>query len=139
MSASDTNDWNAQVIKEFRENNGKVGGPFEGAPLLLLHHTGAKTGTERVTPLMYEELDGGFAVFASKGGAPTNPDWFHNITTNPEVKVELGDRTVPANARMVEGAERDSIWESWKEEWPQFAEYEQKTDREIPVVLLKAS
>ena len=137
MSASDTKDWNAQIIEEFRENDGEVGGPFEGAPLLLLHHTGARTGRVRVTPLMYKDLDDGFAVFASKGGAPTNPDWLHNIVANPEVEVELGAEAVPAQAEVLEGGDREPIWEDWKDEWPQFAEYEQKTDREIPVIVLR--
>ncbi|MEZ4522623.1 MAG: nitroreductase family deazaflavin-dependent oxidoreductase [Thermomicrobiales bacterium] len=137
MSNSDPNDWNQQVINEFRENDGKVGGPFEGAPLLLLHHKGAKTGTERVTPLMYKDLDGRYAIFASKGGAPDNPDWFHNIVANPNVKLEFGSETTDADATVLEGDERDSVWEAWKAEFPQFAEYEEKTDREIPVILLE--
>lgn len=136
MSNASPNDWNQQVIAEFRENDGKVGGPFEGATLLLLHHTGAKTGTERVTPLVYQAVDGKYAIFASKGGAPTNPDWFHNIVANPEVEIEVGTDTIIATAEVLDSDERDSIWSRQKELMPGFAEYEEKTDREIPVIVL---
>lgn len=137
MSGSSPNDWNAQIIEEFRENDGKVGGPFEGAPLLILHHTGAKSGKERVTPLVYQEVDDEYAIFASKAGAPTNPDWFHNIVANPEVEVEIGTDTIVATARVLDSDERDQIWTRQKELMPNFAEYEEKTDREIPVIVLE--
>ena len=131
-------DWNAAIIEEFRANDGKVGGVFEGAPLLLLHHTGAKTRVARVSPLMYQGVDGGYAVFASKGGADTNPDWFYNIKANPETKVEVGTERVAVVARIVEGEERDHIWSKQKQDWPQFAEYERTTTRDvIPVVVLE--
>ena len=131
-------DWNAAIIEEFRANEGKVGGIFEGAPLLLLHHTGAKTKVARVSPLMYQDVEGGYAVFASKGGADTNPDWFYNIRANPETKVEVGTDRVAVVARIVEGEERDRIWGKQKQDWPQFAEYERKTTRDvIPVVVLE--
>jgi len=133
-------DPNQQVIEGFRANGGRVGGSFEGRTLLLLHHRGAKTGTERVNPLAYQRLsDGSVAVFASKGGSPTNPDWYHNVVANPDVTVELGMETFPARARVAEGAERDPIWEQQKRDWPGFAEYEEKTNgiREIPVVILE--
>jgi deazaflavin-dependent oxidoreductase (nitroreductase family) len=133
-------DWNQKVIDEFRANGGRVGGNFQGRTLLLLHHRGAKTGMERVNPVAYQRLsDDAVAVFASKGGAPTNPDWYHNVVANPEVTVELGDETFPARARVASGEERDAIWERQKREWPGFAEYEQKTagKREIPVVVLE--
>jgi len=131
-------DWNAGIINEFRANEGRVGGMFEGAPLLLLHHTGAKTGTERVTPLMYQPVDGAYAVFASKAGADTNPDWFHNLMANPEAKVELGTATAPVHARRAEGDEHDRIWKQQKRDWPQFAEYERQTARDIiPVIVLE--
>jgi deazaflavin-dependent oxidoreductase (nitroreductase family) len=106
----------------------------------LLHHRGAKTGAERVNPLAYQRLsDSSVAVFASKGGAPTNPDWYHNVVANPDVTVELGTETFPATARVAEGAERGEIWERQKREWPGFAEYEENTRgmREIPVVVLE--
>jgi deazaflavin-dependent oxidoreductase (nitroreductase family) len=129
-------DWNQQVIDEFRANNGHVGGQFKGAPLLLLHHTGAKSGTERVSPMMYQTVEGGYAVFASKAGAPTNPDWFHNLVANNDARIEIGDKVVPVVARVTEGQERDTIWEKQKTDYPGFAEYEQKTSRLIPVVVL---
>jgi deazaflavin-dependent oxidoreductase (nitroreductase family) len=130
-------DWNAKIIEEFRANGGKVGGQFEGAPLLLLHSTGAKTGQERVAPVMYREVGDGLAVFASKAGAPDNPDWFHNLVANPDASVEVGTDTVAVRARVTEGDERSEIWEAQKADYPGFAEYEAKTDREIPVVLLE--
>lgn len=134
---SDVNDWNAQIIEEFRANEGKVGGQFEGAPLLLLHTTGAKSGHERVNPMMYQDLGAGsVAVFASKAGAPDNPDWFHNVTANPSVEAEIGTEMRRFTARVAEGEERETIWSRQKSDYPGFAEYEQKTDRTIPVVVL---
>jgi len=131
-------DWNQSVIEEFRANSGKVGGMFEGAPLLLLHHVGARTGTERITPLMYQAVDDGYAVFASKAGANTNPDWFHNLKANPPAKVEVGVEVLDVRARIARGGEHDRIWNKQKLEWPQFAEYESKTARDIiPVVVLE--
>jgi deazaflavin-dependent oxidoreductase (nitroreductase family) len=130
-------DFNAKIIDEFRANAGKVGGPFEGAPVLLLHTRGAKTGVDRVHPVVYQSVGDALAVFASKGGAPTNPDWYHNLTANPDVKVELGTGKFDARARVLEGEEREPIWEKQKQLMPGFAEYEQKTTRQIPVVLLE--
>ena len=134
------NDWNSSIIQEFRTNEGRVGGRFEGVPILLLHHRGAKTGTERVNPLAYQPLEnGGMAVFGSKGGAPTNPDWFHNLRANPDAAVEVGTAKVDVKARVAEGHERDHIWEKQKRTRPGFAEYEERTKgrREIPVVILE--
>jgi deazaflavin-dependent oxidoreductase (nitroreductase family) len=134
---TEANDWNRKVIEEFRENEGKVAGMFEGMPLLLLHHVGAKSGTERINPLAYQRLsDGSVAIFASKGGAPSNPDWFHNLVANPDVKVEVGTESYPATARVATGEERERIWNAQKQALPQFAEYEAKVSREIPVVVL---
>ena len=131
-------DWNTKIIAEFRANEGRVGGPFEGAPLLLLHHRGAKSGTERVNPLAYQDLgDGRVAVFGSKGGAPTNPDWYHNVQANADVAVEIGTRTYQARARVVQGEERDRIWKRQKQLMPGFADYERKTSRQIPVIVLE--
>ncbi len=131
-------DWNANIIEEFRGNEGRVGGMFEGAPLLLLHHTGAKTGTERVSPLMYRHLDGTYAIFASKAGAPDNPDWYHNLLANPETAIEIGTEKVAVSARVAGDEERDPIWTTQKSEWPQFAEYEASAvGRQIPVVILE--
>jgi deazaflavin-dependent oxidoreductase (nitroreductase family) len=133
-------DWNTNIIEEFRANKGQVGGRFEGRPLLLLHHRGARTGTERVNPLAYQDLgDGSVAVFGSKGGAPTNPDWYHNVRANPEVTVEIGSDTFEAVARVAEGDERERIWEKQKRDMPGFADYEVRTARPIPVVILKLS
>jgi deazaflavin-dependent oxidoreductase (nitroreductase family) len=130
-------DWNSKIIEEFRANDGKVGGPFEGAPLLLLHTVGAKTGQQRVNPMMYRTVPDGYAVFASKGGAPDNPDWYHNLLAHPQVSAEIGTRTVELKARVAEGDEREKIWTAQKAAYPGFAEYEQKTSRQIPVVILE--
>ncbi len=131
-------DYNAKVIEEFRANGGKVGGAFDGAPLLLLHTTGAKSGRERVNPMMYQDLgDGRVAVFASKAGMDTNPDWYHNVVANPAVSAEIGDRTRQFRARTATAGERDPIWSKQKRDYPGFADYESKTSREIPVVILE--
>jgi deazaflavin-dependent oxidoreductase (nitroreductase family) len=136
---AEMNDWNAKIIEEFRANGGKVGGPFEGAPILLLHTTGAKTGQERVNPMMYRPIDGGYAVFASKAGAATNPDWYHNLVANPDVHAEIGAQTLALRARVADDAEREPIWTAQKGENPGFAEYERQTTRQIPVVILEPS
>lgn len=132
-------DWNQQIIEEFRANEGVVGGHFEGRTLLLLHHTGAKSGTEYINPLAYQRLsDDSVAIFASAGGSPKTPDWFFNLVAHPDVKVEIGTETFSAHARVPDAAEREPIWEKQKSDWPGFAEYEEKTKgiREIPVVIL---
>jgi deazaflavin-dependent oxidoreductase (nitroreductase family) len=129
-------DYNAQVIAEFRENHGKVGGSFEGAPLLLLHSTGAKSGQERVTPMMYLPDGERFLVFASKGGAPTNPDWYHNLKAHPDATIEVGDETVAVRAEELPRAERDEKYAEQAALYPGFADYEKKTDRVIPVLAL---
>jgi deazaflavin-dependent oxidoreductase (nitroreductase family) len=131
------NDWNTKIIEEFRANDGKVGGQFEGAPLLLLHTTGAKSGQERIHPMMYRQVGSDVAVFASKAGAPTNPAWFHNLVAHPDVEAEIGTQTLPFTARVAEGEERDRIWTAQKADYPGFADYESKTTREIPVVILE--
>lgn len=130
-------DFNSSIITEFRENGGKVGGPFEGAPLLLLHTVGAKSGQERVNPVMYQPTETGFVVFASKGGAPANPDWYHNLVANPRVTVEVGTETIDCTARVADDETRRPIWEAWKKANPGFADYEAKTTRQIPAVLLE--
>jgi deazaflavin-dependent oxidoreductase (nitroreductase family) len=131
------NDWNTNIIEEFRFNDGKVGGPFRGAPLLLLHSTGAKTGQERVNPMMYQADNGRLAVFASKGGAPTNPDWYYNLLANPRATVEVGTDKFEVYARVAKGDERKRIWERQKQRYPTFAKYELRTKREIPVIILE--
>jgi deazaflavin-dependent oxidoreductase (nitroreductase family) len=133
---SEHDDWNRGVIDEFRANGGKVA-QFEGRPLLLLHHKGAKTGTERVNPLVYLPVGDAFAVFGSKAGADTNPAWYHNLVAHPDTAVEVGTETVPVRARVAEGEERDRIWDEQKRVNPNFADYEKKTARPIPVVLLE--
>jgi deazaflavin-dependent oxidoreductase (nitroreductase family) len=129
-------DWNTQIIDEFRANAGKVGGNFEGSPILLLHTAGARSGLERVNPMMYQQVGDDVAVFASKGGAPTNPDWYHNLVKNPSVEAEIGTDTLPFTARVAEGDERERIWAAQKSAYPGFAEYETKTTRQIPVIIL---
>jgi deazaflavin-dependent oxidoreductase (nitroreductase family) len=130
-------DWNRRIIEEFRANDGEVGGPFKGIPILLLHHNGARTGTARVNPVAYQELDNGWAVFASKGGSPTNPDWYHNLVANPRTTVEVGTATHDVAARVAEGEERERIWSEQKRRYPGFADYERKTSRQIPVIILE--
>ncbi len=133
---NDFNDFNRRIIEEFRANGGEVGGQFEGAPMLLLHTTGAKTGKERVSPVMYQQVGDDLAIFGSRGGAPTDPDWYRNIVAEPSVTVEVGTETVPMQARITSGEERARIWEQQKAMAPGFAEYEKTANREIPVVLL---
>jgi len=131
------NDWNDRIIAEFRANEGRVGGPFQGRPLLLLHHFGARTGAERVNPLAYQQVGGAWAVFGSKGGAPRNPDWYHNLIANPRARIEVGTETFDVVARVAEGEERERIWAEQKRLMPGFAEYETRTARQIPVVVLE--
>ena len=130
-------DFNSKIIEEFRANGGKVGGPFQGAPLLLLHTTGAKSGQERINPVMYQTIGDGFAVFGSKGGAPVNPDWYYNLLANPRVKAEVGTETIELTARVADDQTREPIWTAWKSANPGFADYESKTTRQIPVILLE--
>jgi deazaflavin-dependent oxidoreductase (nitroreductase family) len=129
--------WNSAIIDEFRANGGAVGGDFAGAPLLLLHTTGAKSGQERVNPVMYRTDGNALVVFASKAGADTNPDWFHNLRANPLVRVEVGTDTRDVVARVADQDERARLWAAQKNDWPGFADYEKRTDRQIPVVILE--
>ena len=134
---ADGDDFNGKVIAEFRENGGKVGGFFAGAPLLLLHHAGAKTGAERVNPLVYQQVGGSYAVFASAGGQPRDPQWFRNLVAHPDVTIEVGTSSVKARARVADTTERAAIWATQKERMPNFADYEKNAaPREIPVILL---
>jgi deazaflavin-dependent oxidoreductase (nitroreductase family) len=127
---------NAGIIEEFRANEGRVGGPFEGAPLLLLITTGARSGRTRVNPLMYLADGDRLVVFASKGGSPTNPDWYHNVVANPDASVEVGTEHFPVRATVATGAERDELFAEQAKRYPQFAKYEANTQRTIPVVVL---
>ena len=129
-------DWNAQTIAEFRANHGKVGGHFEGAPLLILHHRGAKTGKQRVNPVMYLKDGERYLVFASKGGADTSPDWYHNLKAHPDIEIEVGDAKIKVRAEEVKGPERDRLYARQASLYPQFGEYQLKTKRVIPVVAL---
>ena len=130
-------DFNSQIIAEFRANGGQVGGNFAGAPLLLLHTIGARSGNERISPTMYQDLgNGSIAVFASNAGADAHPAWYHNVVANPDVTAEIGDATRAFRARTATSAERTPIWERQKASYPGFADYETSTEREIPVVIL---
>jgi deazaflavin-dependent oxidoreductase (nitroreductase family) len=133
---SDMNDFNTKIIEEFRSNRGQVGGGFDGAPMIVLTTTGAKSGKRRSTPLVYLSDGDRVVVFASKAGAPTNPDWFHNLVAHPRVGVELGDETFEADATVVQGDERQRLYAQQASIMPGFAEYQTKTDRVIPVVAL---
>jgi deazaflavin-dependent oxidoreductase (nitroreductase family) len=133
---SDTNDWNRNIIEEFRSNAGGIGGGFAGAPMLLLTTSGARTGRPHTTPMMYLPEGDRLYVFASKAGAPTNPDWYHNLIANPTVTVEVGSETFAARAEVVTGPERDRVYGKQSERYPTFAEYQKKTSRTIPVVAL---
>ncbi len=140
----DVNEMNRGIIAEFRANAGKVGGPFEGANMLLLHTVGAKSGAERVNPLVFRPLEEvrehAWAIFASKAGAPSNPAWYHNLLANSEVTIEVGTETVDVIARVADSDERDKIFNAQKAHVPQFAEYEKTAgDRVIPVVILERS
>lgn len=132
----EVNNFNQKIIDEFRATGGRVGGPFEGAPMLLLHTVGARSGIERVNPMMYLESDDRRFVFASKAGASTNPDWYRNLVANPSVRVEVGSDEYAATARPVDGPERDRIYAEQARRYPGFVEYQEKTDRVIPVVEL---
>ena len=134
---AEPNDQNAPIIAEFRANAGKVGGMFEGAPLLLLHSIGAKSGEERIQPMMYQPAGDSFAVFASYAGGPKHPAWYHNLVAHPDASIEVGTGLVEVTAQITTGEERAAIWKTQKERYPMFAEYEQQTEREIPVVLLE--
>jgi deazaflavin-dependent oxidoreductase (nitroreductase family) len=136
------NSWNTQTIDEFRANEGRVGGRFEGAPITLVHHRGRKSGTEYVSPMMYLTADGDAStiyVFASKGGAPTHPDWYYNLTSAGQAEVEVGRETYPVTVSEVTGEERDRIFEKQAALYPGFAAYEKKAAgiRMIPVLALR--
>jgi deazaflavin-dependent oxidoreductase (nitroreductase family) len=128
-------DWNTSVIEEFRKNHGKVGGQFEGAPLLIIHSKGARTGKTHVNPVMYLKDGDRYLVFASKGGAPSNPDWYHNLVKHPDqVQIEVGDKKIEVHAEEIKGAERDKLYSKQASIYPQFAEYQRKTQRTIPII-----
>ena len=136
MSSAGPGDWNRSIIEEFRANGGKVGGYFEGAPMVLLHHIGARSGTERVNPLVYLPDGQDMVVAATKGGSPTNPDWYHNLKAHPRILVEVGTRTVPVEVIEVTGDERDELWHRLIALRPGMAEYETRTSRVFPMFRL---
>lgn len=140
---SDFDEMNREVLAEFRANAGVVdtaaGGYFKGKPVLVVHSTGARTGKARINPLMYLDEGDDRYVFASKGGAPHNPDWYHNLKANPEVTVEAGTESYPAVAREITGPERDRVYAAMADAFPQFGDYQEKTTRTIPVIALDRS
>lgn len=129
-------DWNKNIIAEFRNNHGKVGGNFEGAPLLLLHTVGRKSGKTRINPMMYLKDGDRYLVFASKGGADTSPDWYHNLKAHPDIQAEIGDESIAVRAEELHGAERDKFYAEQSRRFPSFAGYQTKTKRRIPVIAL---
>ena len=133
---NDFNEWNRKIIEEFRANGGKVGGRFEGAPMILVHHVGARTGTQRVNPMVYFADGDRILIVASKGGAPTNPDWYHNLKANPLTEVEVGTERFPVEVAEVTGDERATVWERIVAAMPGFGDYQRNTDRTIPVLAL---
>jgi deazaflavin-dependent oxidoreductase (nitroreductase family) len=133
---SSPNDWNAAIIKEFRANAGKVGGPFAGKTLLILHTIGAKSGQKHINPVAYVTDGDRFVIIASKGGAPTNPGWYHNIVAHPRVTVEVGTEHFAARASISTEPERTRLYNKMVEMMPGFAEYQKKTTRIIPVIIL---
>jgi deazaflavin-dependent oxidoreductase (nitroreductase family) len=133
---SSPNDWNAAIIKEFRANAGKVGGPFAGKTLLILHTIGAKSGQKHINPVAYVTDGDRFVIIASKGGAPTNPGWYHNIVAHPQVTVEVGTEQFAARASISTEPERTRLYNKMVEMMPGFAEYQKKTTRIIPVIIL---
>lgn len=137
-ASGDVNDFNQQLIDQFRANDGEiVSGMFKGAPLLLLTTTGAKSGKPRTNPLAYTRDGDRLVIIASKGGAPTNPDWYHNLVANPTASVEVGTETFPIRAQVAAGAERDRLYGQMAAQMPGFAEYQRQTTRRIPVVVLE--
>lgn len=134
---SEWNDFNAKLVEEFRANGGKVSGMFANSPLLVLTTTGAKSGKPRTIPLVHTTDGDRIVIIASKGGAPSNPDWYHNLVANPIATVELGTETFQARAYVAEGEERDRLYAAQAALMPNFAEYETMTNRTIPVVVLE--
>jgi deazaflavin-dependent oxidoreductase (nitroreductase family) len=129
-------EFNAQVIEEFRANDGRVGGMFEGTPLLLVHHTGAKSGVKRVTPVGYLRHEGRYAIFASNGGAPSDPAWTRNLRAHPHTRIEVGSEELDVVAEEATGEERERLFALGAARFPQLDEYARKTARIIPVIVL---
>jgi deazaflavin-dependent oxidoreductase (nitroreductase family) len=136
MMSLSPSDFNAKIIEEFHANEGRVGGSFESIPLLLLHHTGAKSGKRRTNPLAYQRDGERYVIFASKAGAPRNPAWYHNLRAQPKVRIEVGTEVIDAVATEARDAERERLYRTQAERVPQFGDYEKQTDRVIPVIVL---
>jgi len=134
---SDINERNQKIIEEFRANEGKVGGRFEGRTLLLLHTIGAKSGQERVNPVAYTRDDERYVIIASKGGAPDHPDWYYNILARRVLTVEVGTETFQVIAKVAKEPERTRLFNKMVESFPGFDDYRRRTDRELPVIILK--
>jgi deazaflavin-dependent oxidoreductase (nitroreductase family) len=134
---SGTSDFNTKMIEEFRANEGRVGGPWAGTTLILIHHIGARSGTERVTPLGYSRQgDGRFAIVASNGGSPAHPGWYYNLKANPRIKVEVGTETLTVLAEELDGTARAGLWPKLIAEYPSIGEYQARATRQIPVFML---
>jgi deazaflavin-dependent oxidoreductase (nitroreductase family) len=136
-TAAEWNAFNDGVIDEFRTRGGRVGGRFEGRPMILVNHVGARSGKQYTTPLVYSRDGDRFVVIASKGGAPEHPSWYHNLVANPDVTVEVGTETIPVRARVAEGEERERLYRAQAEEMPNFDAYAARTSRQIPVIVFE--
>ena len=136
LIVSSIGDYNQRIIDEFRANAGKPPSWTGPSSLLLLHHRGAKSGTERVNPVAYLEDGGRYVIFASKAGAPTHPGWYHNLRAHPETTIEVGNETIAVTANVASEQERERLYAAQTQRSPQFAEYQRKTDRLIPAVVL---
>jgi deazaflavin-dependent oxidoreductase (nitroreductase family) len=136
MTQQHLHDWNRQVIEEFRAHEGRVRKQFGSSPLLLLNTTGAKSGKPYTNPLLYLTYNERLLIFAAKNGAPTNPDWYYNLLAHPQVLIELGAEQFQATAVVLEEEERDQIYAKQVELMPEFAEYQKKTSRQIPIIEL---
>jgi deazaflavin-dependent oxidoreductase (nitroreductase family) len=137
MAGSAADDFNQRIIEEFRANDGRLGGPLAGTPILLLHHIGAKSGIARITPLAYRPHgEGRYVIVASNGGRPTHPGWYHNLRAHPTVAVELAIETFTARAEELKGADRDTLWPQLVAASPALRDYRAKTARQIPMFML---
>jgi deazaflavin-dependent oxidoreductase (nitroreductase family) len=136
-AAGGASDYNTRIIKEFRANQGRVGGPWEGIPLILIHHIGARSGIERVTPVAcWPQGEGRFAIWAANGGSPAHPNWYHNLKAHPGITVEVGAQTFTVLARELDGAARAELWATLVAVYPQLAAAQARTVRQIPLFVL---
>jgi len=136
-AAGETSDYNTKIIKEFRANRGRVGGPWAGITLILIHHIGARSGIERVTPVAYHPQPGGrFAIWAANGGSPTHPNWYYNLKSHPEITAEAGAQAFTVLAQELEHTARTGLWPKLVAVYPQLAGAQAKTTRQIPVFML---